>query len=50
MTKVIANTVTAINAAALAEALAMVDRRAGVDAEAFLGWPDRARAPPRCSS
>ena len=35
MTKVIANTVTAINAAALAEALAMVDR-AGVDAEAFL--------------
>ena len=35
MTKVIANTVTAINAAALAEALAMVDR-AGLDNEAFL--------------
>ena len=35
MTKVIANTVTAINAAALAEALAMVES-AGVDAEAFL--------------
>ena len=35
MTKVIANTVTAINAAALAEALAMVGR-AGVDPEAFL--------------
>jgi 3-hydroxyisobutyrate dehydrogenase-like beta-hydroxyacid dehydrogenase len=35
MAKVIANTVTAINAAALAEALAMVER-AGIDAEAFL--------------
>ena len=35
MTKVIANTVTAINAAALAEALAMVGS-AGVDAERFL--------------
>jgi 3-hydroxyisobutyrate dehydrogenase-like beta-hydroxyacid dehydrogenase len=35
MTKVIANTVTAINAAALAEALAMV-RKAGVDPAAFL--------------
>ena len=35
MTKLIDNTVTAINAAALAEALAMVGR-AGLDAEAFL--------------
>ena len=35
MTKVIANTVTAINAAALAEALAMVNR-AGLDSAAFL--------------
>jgi len=35
MTKVIANTVTAINAAALAEALAMVGK-AGLDADAFL--------------
>jgi 3-hydroxyisobutyrate dehydrogenase-like beta-hydroxyacid dehydrogenase len=35
MTKVIANTVTAINAAALAEALAMVGS-AGLDVEAFL--------------
>ena len=35
MTKVIANTVTAINAAALAEALAMVGT-AGVDPERFL--------------
>jgi 3-hydroxyisobutyrate dehydrogenase-like beta-hydroxyacid dehydrogenase len=35
MTKVIANTVTAINAAAVAEALGMV-RRAGVDPDAFL--------------
>ena len=35
MTKVIANTVTAINAAALAEALAMVEK-AGVDPDAFL--------------
>jgi 3-hydroxyisobutyrate dehydrogenase-like beta-hydroxyacid dehydrogenase len=35
MTKVIANTVTAINAAALAEALAMVGS-AGLDADAFL--------------
>jgi 3-hydroxyisobutyrate dehydrogenase len=35
MAKVIANTVTAINAAALAEALTMV-RAAGVDADAFL--------------
>ncbi|HEU0024365.1 MAG TPA: NAD(P)-dependent oxidoreductase [Thermoleophilaceae bacterium] len=35
MTKVIANTVTAINAAAVAEALAVVDR-AGLDARAFL--------------
>jgi 3-hydroxyisobutyrate dehydrogenase len=35
MTKVIANTITAINAAALAEALTMV-RAAGVDPDAFL--------------
>jgi 3-hydroxyisobutyrate dehydrogenase-like beta-hydroxyacid dehydrogenase len=35
MTKVIANTITAINAAALAEGLAMV-RAAGVDPDAFL--------------
>jgi 3-hydroxyisobutyrate dehydrogenase-like beta-hydroxyacid dehydrogenase len=35
MTKVIANTVTAINAAAIAEALAVVGR-AGLDADAFL--------------
>ncbi len=49
MTKVIANTVTAINAAALAEALHMVGA-AGVDAVALpRGGRRRAPAPPRCS-
>ena len=50
MTKLIDNTVAAINAAALAEALAMVEPRRRRHRRRSSRWPARARAPRPCSS
>ena len=50
MIKLINNTVTAINAAALAEALAMVARARASTRTPSWRWPARGRAPRRCSS